>query len=78
MGQGGSRLAGRTEYEPPIGDKTPDDAWKLGLFYYNPDDPTVIVEKRFGLGYTFNFGNVWSWVVLIALLAPVAFVIALS
>ena len=38
-------------------DGTPDDRWKFGLFYVNPDDPAVMVEKRFGVGYTVNFGN---------------------
>jgi len=28
-----------------------------GLFYYNPSDPALFVEKRIGVGYTFNFGN---------------------
>jgi uncharacterized membrane protein len=73
MGQGGSRLADTAEYQPPIGDRTPDAAWKWGLFYYNPDDPALIVEKRFGLGYTVNFGNGWSWVLMTALLAPMVF-----
>jgi uncharacterized membrane protein len=32
-----------------------------GLFYYNPSDPALFVEKRFGVGYTFNFGNRRAW-----------------
>ena len=28
-----------------------------GLFYYNPDDPSVFVEKLVGFGYTFNMAN---------------------
>lgn len=28
-----------------------------GLFYYNPDDPAVFVEKLVGFGYTFNMAN---------------------
>jgi uncharacterized membrane protein len=28
-----------------------------GLFYYNPNDPALIVEKRDGLGYTYNFAG---------------------
>lgn len=38
-------------------DGTPDRCWKLGQIYYNPDDPAMVVEKRFGLGYTVNFGH---------------------
>lgn len=25
------------------------------MFYYNPDDPAVLVEKRFGVGVDFNY-----------------------
>jgi uncharacterized membrane protein len=28
-----------------------------GLFCYNPDDPALIVEKKDGLGYTYNFAG---------------------
>ena len=45
-------------------DGTPDQCWKLGLFYYNPADPAVMVEKRFGVGYTLNFGNRSLWWIL--------------
>jgi uncharacterized membrane protein len=78
MGQGGSHGGDRAEDEPPIGDRTPDTAWKWGLFYYNPDDPAVIVEKRFGLGYTINFGNRWSWVLIPLFLLPLALAMVVS
>ncbi len=45
-----------------------DSYWKAGLFYYNPDDPAIFVSKRVGIGYTMNFANKVSWVVLVALL----------
>lgn len=54
--------------EAPIGDRTPDACWKAGLFYYNPDDPALLVEKRFGIGYTFNFARPAAWWLLAALL----------
>ncbi len=47
----------RTEKRPP------DEGWK-GIFYSNPEDPALLVPKRFGIGWTLNFGNPWSWVVL--------------
>jgi uncharacterized membrane protein len=62
----------------PIGDRTPDRYWRLGIFYINPGDPAILVEKRFGLGYTFNFGHVVSWVLVIipiALAALIPFVL---
>ena len=48
--------------------KPPDEAWS-GPFYSNPDDPSVFVPKRYGIGYTLNFGNPWSWVVLLLIVA---------
>jgi uncharacterized membrane protein len=82
-GQGGTRLAGAAGSAAggtaPVGDRTPDKYWKLGLFYVNRDDPAVFIEKRFGVGYTLNFGHPGVWIglavlvavtVAIALLAP--------
>jgi uncharacterized membrane protein len=77
IGQGGSRVADEIDSGPPMGDHTPDTAWKWGLVYYNPADPALIVEKRFGLGYTLNFGNRWSWVLTAALLVPAIVTVAL-
>ncbi|WP_225872663.1 DUF5808 domain-containing protein [Pedobacter frigoris] len=42
--------------------------WKLGLFYYNPDDPAVFVEKRFGIGFDFNWAHRKSYYYLIMIL----------
>jgi uncharacterized membrane protein len=67
----------RISQEPRSGsDGTPDECWKLGQFYYNPDDPALMVERRFGIGYTVNFGNRLSWllmgVLLLIVIAPMA------
>jgi uncharacterized membrane protein len=51
---------------------TPDECWRGGILYYNPDDAALFVEKREGLGYTFNFANRWAW----ALLGGLALVVA--
>ena len=72
-GQGGSRLAAAQGGETPIGDRTADVYWRWGLCYVNRGDPALLVEKRFGLGYTLNFGNRWAWVILVAIvLVPIA------
>jgi len=72
LGQGGSReslAAGAA----PRGDHTPDACWKWGVLYFNPADPSIIIEKRFGIGYTLNFGNRWSWgVMAVLILVPLA------
>jgi uncharacterized membrane protein len=74
LGQGGSREAAAAPAAAE-GDHTPDACWKWGVFYFNPADPAILTEKRFGIGYTLNFGNRWSWAVMFAvLLIPLALV----
>jgi hypothetical protein len=68
----------RISQEPGSGsDGTPDECWKLGQIYYNPNDPALMVEKRFGVGYTINFGNRASWLLVgllvLILLVPLLF-----
>jgi uncharacterized membrane protein len=42
--------------------------WKMGVFYCNPDDSALWVDKRSGLGYTLNFAHAEAWFMLAALL----------
>lgn len=49
-------------------DSTPDSGWYAGVFYYNPADAAVIVPKRFGWGWTFNFARPSAWMYLGAIL----------
>ena len=55
----------------------PEGAWKGGVFYFNRQDPSLFVPKRFGIGYTINFANRWSWLVVailvVLILAPFVF-----
>jgi uncharacterized membrane protein len=65
LGQGGTRLPAEEGASPiVIGDRTADARWKMGLLYFNPDDLALLVERRFGLGYTLNFGRPGSWILL--------------
>lgn len=41
-----------------------DRYWKAGLFYINKNDPSIFVEKRFGIGWTINFGNPIGYLIL--------------
>ena len=41
-----------------------DDHWKGGVFYVNRDDSALFVPKRFGIGYTLNFGHATAWVIM--------------
>lgn len=51
-------------------------AYKWGAFYYNPADPSVIVEKRYGIGIDFNYatwqGKAFAAFVLVTLAACLA------
>jgi uncharacterized membrane protein len=49
-----------------------DKYWKLGFFYFNPEDPSLFIEKRFGIGQTVNWGRPMSWVIMIGLFAFIA------
>lgn len=56
-GQGGALLE-RGTVETPLTNGLADNArWVWGLFYVDREDPSIMVETRFGFGYTFNYGN---------------------
>jgi uncharacterized membrane protein len=48
-----------------------DRYWSAGIFYNNPDDPALFVPKRFGLGWTLNFGHPQAKLVLIGVLVVI-------
>ena len=37
--------------------------WKLLIFYYNPDEPHLLVPKRTGLPITLNFAHPAAWAI---------------
>jgi uncharacterized membrane protein len=53
-------------------DRDDDRFWKAGLFYVNRDDPSVMVGNRFGIGWTFNFGNRTACLVFAGIIAAPA------
>lgn len=75
-GQGGSRLARRMGAElgmttaPDMPSDAEDARWKGGILYWNPDDPSIFVPKRFGVGWTVNLARP-AGALLIALLIVV-------
>jgi uncharacterized membrane protein len=50
----------------------PNKFWKWRIVYVNRENPDVFVPKRYGIGYTLNFGNRWSWGVLALILFAIA------
>jgi hypothetical protein len=56
-GQGGA-LRETGTVEAPLTNGLADNAhWVWGLFFVDREDPSIMVEKRFGIGYTLNYGN---------------------
>lgn len=47
-----------------------DKYWKLGVFYFNKNDASFIIPKRFGIGWSMNFANKWAYVILIIIFVP--------
>ncbi len=45
-----------------------DQHWFGDFFYNNPDDPAMFVPKRYGFGWTVNFGNPQGRVFMIGML----------
>jgi uncharacterized membrane protein len=85
-GQGGFRLAsspvgaaGLSGPAPAIADRDDDRFWKAGFLYVNRGDPALMVAKRFGVGWTVNFGNPAGWLVVAALVGtPLALTVVLA
>ena len=78
-GQAGSRLPvdGTPEQDAGVVQRD-DDLWRLGAVYVNREDSAVFVPKRFGIGWTLNFGNPWSLLVLLGIVAAPVLVTVLS
>ena len=81
IGQGGSRIRLQIhEKETGFMNRDDDRFWKAGIFYCNPDDPSLWVEKRYGVGYTLNFSNnkaIWLIIAMSAIFLLIPIVIIL-
>ncbi|MFI5274181.1 MAG: DUF5808 domain-containing protein, partial [Ktedonobacterales bacterium] len=74
-GQGGARLG---PAEETATDRLDDRYWKLGAIYVNRGDPSLFVERRFGIGWTFNLGNPRAIGVLVGIVAITALFVVVS
>lgn len=78
-GQNGSRLIAKVAVGGPIALTHDNDAhWKAGIFYFNPQDPSLFLPERFGIGWTLNWGRPAAWAIMAALLAVVVAFIAFA
>lgn len=65
-GQGGSRIGrGMVIEDNKTINRDDDRYWKLGIFYFNPADPALFLEKRFGIGWTINLARPLAWIIFI-------------
>lgn len=76
-GQNGSRLLARMK-DPTTMTKDDDRYWKLGIFYWNPNDASLFLPERFGIGWTVNFARPLVWVIIIAFILVTMGFVALS
>lgn len=63
-GQSGSRINSNNAKEAKTINKHDDASWKLGIIYFNKEDASIFVEKRFGVGFTINFARPISWLII--------------
>lgn len=69
-GQAGARLrTGQQGKATGLVYRDDDTYWKAGLFYFNRDDPSLFVERRFGVGWTLNMARPVAWILLVAVAA---------
>lgn len=75
-GQAGSRLFQRMEargvgvgadgsVDAAVVPMDDDARWKLGIFYFNPDDASVWLPERFGIGWTMNLARPAAWLFVV-------------
>ena len=77
-GQSGTRLLRHTPAARTL-DFDDDEHWKAGIFYVNREDPSVVVPRRFGVGWAMNWGNPRSWgLVALFVAATAMFVVVIG
>jgi uncharacterized membrane protein len=47
--------------------------WRLGIFYFNPNNKSIFVPERLGLGWTINFAHPISWIIVLTIFGFVIF-----
>lgn len=74
-GQSGSRVFRMEASDTLLSDD--DRFWKLGMLYCNPDDASLFLPQRSGIGWTVNWGRLAAWVMVAAFALFVAAFIAI-
>jgi uncharacterized membrane protein len=66
---GGVRLAGTATGGAGAVNRDDDRNYRWGLFYFNRDDPSLLVPKRFGIGWTLNLARPGTWLIFGVIIA---------
>ena len=77
-GQGGSRINRGRKKGTVLNACDDDRHWKAGIFYFNREDPSLFVEKRFGVGFTFNLARPVIWAVVAGIAALCIWITAIA
>lgn len=77
-GQSGSRIRVGKQADGKVIHRDDDKYWKWGSFYVNKDDPALFVEKRFGVGFTVNFGRPAAVLIFVGVLTVIILAVILS
>ncbi len=72
LGQGGSRIPVPAGEQTGYVSRDDDGYWLAGSLYVNRKDPAIFVQRRFGIGWTLNFGHPVSWLVLVGIVVLAA------
>lgn len=77
-GQGGALLERRQPQGELTGGLADNAHWVLGMFYVDRDDPSLMVEERFGIGYTMNWGNPRAVLIAVGITSSIVALISLA
>lgn len=79
-GSNGRRVAERIAGKKIVLANVDDGSlWRWGGLYHNPDDPSILVPKRYGIGWTINAARPAAWALLLGTIAmAIGFAVAVS
>lgn len=80
-GQGGERYKSKGSSEmldSPYHMVDDDEGWILGIIYYNPKDPALFVETRFGMGNTINMARPAAWWMILGIVMFIVMTLVIS
>ena len=67
----------KTDFDQLENDRMIDDPmnYKWGIFYFNRKDSRTVLPKRIrGMGWTLNFGNIYTYVLIILMVTTIIYI----